>query len=173
MAADITKLVVECRIKVEALLARCLVRGVEMRCHSALRSPFDQGKLWRQSRSREEIVEKINELRNAGAEFLAFCLESAGPQHGDPVTNSPPGFSWHQWGESADCFWVVDGKAEWSTVKKVDGINGYHVYADEAEALGLTAGGHWPRFKDWPHVQLRAAGSPGADLSTSSKSTGR
>jgi peptidoglycan L-alanyl-D-glutamate endopeptidase CwlK len=31
------------------------------------------------------------------------------------------------------------------------------VYAEEAESLGLTAGGKWLGFKDWPHVQLRSA----------------
>jgi hypothetical protein len=39
------------------------------------------------------------------------------------------------------------------------------VHADEAEALELTAGGHWPRFKDWPHAQLRTADSPGDIMS--------
>ena len=59
-----------------------------------------------------------------------------------------------------DCFWLVDGHAEWSTKKKINGLNGYQVYAQEADALGLTAGGLWSSFKDWPHVQLRAANSP-------------
>jgi hypothetical protein len=60
-----------------------------------------------------------------------------------------------------DCFWVVDGKAEWSTIKKVDGLNGYRVYADEATNLGLDAGGLWSSLKDWPHVQFRSVSNPG------------
>jgi hypothetical protein len=99
-------------------------------------------------------------LRAEGANFLAHCLESVGPQHRDPVTNALPGFSWHQWGEAVDCFWLLDGRAEWSTTRKVNGENAYRVYAHEATTLGLTAGGLWPRFKDWPHVQLRSASSP-------------
>lgn len=160
MAVTLDALVAGFRGSVETLIENCRLRGVEMRPHSAVRAPLEQARLWRQSRAREEIAAKIASFRTDGADFLAFCIESAGPQHGDHVTNSPPGFSWHQWGEAVDCFWVVDGKAEWSTVKKINGLNGYQVFADEAEALGLTAGGHWARFKDWPHAQLRVAGSP-------------
>jgi hypothetical protein len=162
MAADLDKLVAEMKSLVSQLVARCQERGVEMRPNNGLRDPFEQARLWRQSRSIEEIQEKIVEFEQTGAEFLAHCLRTVGPQHGDHVTDTPPGFSWHQWGEALDCFWVVDGKAEWSTRRLVDGLNGYHVLADEAEAVGLTPGGHWKNFKDWPHVQLRAAINAGS-----------
>jgi peptidoglycan L-alanyl-D-glutamate endopeptidase CwlK len=59
-----------------------------------------------------------------------------------------------------DCAWVVEGKTEWSVQKKVNGINGYQVYADQARALGIDPDGLWNSFKDWPHVQLRTASSP-------------
>jgi hypothetical protein len=148
------------RAKVDALLERCTARGTPMRPYFTLRSPFEQARLWRQSRSKEEIAAKIAELQSQSAPFLAGCIARVGPQLGEPVTNAIPGLSWHQWGEAVDCFWVVDGEAEWSSRKKINDLNGYHVYAEEAEAAGLTAGGHWSSFKDWPHVQLRAAGSP-------------
>jgi peptidoglycan L-alanyl-D-glutamate endopeptidase CwlK len=157
MAADLGLLVAEFRGKVEELIANCAHRGVEMRPHGALRTPFEQARLWRQSRAREEIEAKIDALRADGADFLAHCLESVGPEYGKHVTNAIPGLSWHQFGEAADCFWVVNGEAEWSPKKKVDRVNGYHVYAEEAERLGLTAGGNWPGFKDWPHVQMRGS----------------
>ena len=165
MAIDLNTLLPEFRAPIETLIANCRLRGIEMRPHSGVRSPFDQGRLWRQSRATEEIAAKVGEFRAKGAHFLAHCIESVGPQHGDHVTNAPPGFSWHQWAEAVDCFWVVDGKAEWSTVKKVDGINGYRLFADEAESLGLTAGGHWAKFKDWPHIQMREASAPARILS--------
>ena len=88
------------------------------------------------------------------------CLESVGPQNGAHVTNAPPGYSWHQWGEAMDCFWLVNGNAEWSTRKKINGNNGYRVYADIAVSLDLNAGGFWRSFKDWPHIQLRQHSSP-------------
>ena len=157
MAVDLTTLVPEFHANVEAVIVNCATHGIEMRAHGALRTPFEQAKLWRPSRAIEEIEAEIEKLLAKGAAFLAHCLESVGPQHGKHVTNAIPGKSWHQWGEAADCFWLVDGKAVWSSQKKVNGLNGYHVYAEEAEALGLTAGGHWSSFRDWPHLQMRSA----------------
>jgi peptidoglycan L-alanyl-D-glutamate endopeptidase CwlK len=157
---DLDMLVEEFRSKVTALLDQCAARGTPMRPYTTLRSPLEQARLWRQSRSKEEIEAKIAELRSESAPFLADCIERVGSQLGDPVTNAIPGLSWHQWGEAVDCFWLVDGAAEWSAKKKINGLNGYQVYAEEAQAAGLTAGGLWTSFKDWPHVQLRSAGSP-------------
>lgn len=157
---SIDDLVPQLRARVIALLQNCRLRGIEMRPYETVRTPQEQGKIWRQSRTREQVQRKIHELRNAGAPFLAFCIESVGPQSGRHVTNAVPGLSWHQWGEALDCFWVVDGEAEWSTTVTINGLNGYKVYAEEADRLDLTAGGLWPNFKDWPHVQLRVEGSP-------------
>jgi len=75
-----------------------------------------------------------------------------------------PGVSWHQWGEAVDCFWLVHGKAEWSTKTEAQiagGLkgNGYLIYGDEALELGLfSAGLGWGW--DWPHVQLPNTSSP-------------
>ena len=157
---SIDDLIPEFRPKARTLLANCLNRGIEMRPNETLRSPFEQGKLWRQSRTKEQVRSKIKELRDAGAPFLAFCIESLGPQSGPEVTKAVPGLSWHQWGEALDSFWVVNGGAEWSTTKKINGLNGYHVYAEEAASIGVTPGGLWPTFKDWPHAQFRSAKSP-------------
>jgi len=160
MPVELSKLEEGFREKLDSLLTACKVRGVEMRPYFAIRTPFEQAKLWRQSRTREEINQKIAWLFSHGAPFLAHCLESVGPQNGRHVTNAIPGLSWHQWGEAVDCFWAVGEKAEWSAAKKVGDINGYHVYAAEAAELGLDPGGLWKKIKDWPHVQLRSVGSP-------------
>jgi hypothetical protein len=165
MAADLEKLAPDLKSKVHQLIEKCRVRGIEMRPNNGLRDPFEQARLWRQSRSIEDIEAKIRELETKGAPFLADCIRSVGPQHGKHVTDTPPGISWHQWGEALVCFWLVNGKAEWSTRKLVNGLNGYQVYADEAEAIRLTAGGHWKSFKDWPHVQLRKANNAASTMS--------
>lgn len=159
MAANLDLLNSQLKTKVITLVARCHQRGFEMRPNNGLRDPFEQAKLWRQSRSIEEITNKINELKAQSTIFLAEYLSLVGPQHGERNQRTPR-FSWHQWGEALDCFWLLDGKSEWSTKKLVDGQNAYHVYADEAESLGLTAGGHWKKFKDWPHVQFRPEIAP-------------
>ena len=160
MAADLSLLVPELRTKLELLLKACADRGVTMRPYDGLREPVTQAKFWRQSRSSEEVAAKIAELRSLGADFLADAIVSAGPQNGPHITGAIPGLSWHQWGEGCDSFWLVDSKAEWSTTKTINGVNGYQLYAAEAVNAGLTAGGNWPNFKDWPHVQLRATNSP-------------
>lgn len=148
------------RTKLAIVRQRCQERGYHMRPSTGIRTPLVQARLWRQSRSIEEIRARIAQFRDEGADFLADCLVAAGPQAGRQVTNAPPGLSWHQWGEAVDCFWLVDGKAEWSTTRKIGGANAYHVYAEQAEALGLNAGGLWKKLKDWPHAQLSPAASP-------------
>jgi hypothetical protein len=160
MAAKLNDLVPEFRDKVSTLLANCLAKGIRMVPNEGLRTPAQQAIYWRQSRSIVEINNAIANLRSSGAPYLADILESVGPRHGDEVTKVLPGNSWHQWGEAIDCFWEVDGRAEWSTTRKVNGLNGYQVYAQEAKSLGLTAGYFWPRFKDTPHVQLRSDDNP-------------
>jgi peptidoglycan LD-endopeptidase CwlK len=160
MPIDTSLLVPEFKDKLNSLLVVCQGGRVEMRPYFGLRTPFEQAKLWRQSRTAEEIARKIASLRAEGAPFLAHCIDSVGPQNGAPVTNAIPGLSWHQWGEAVDCVWIVAGKTEWSTQKKVGGINGYRVYAAQAQELELDPGGFWKSLKDWPHVQLRTASSP-------------
>ena len=165
MSRELDDLIPEFKAQVEQLLSACNSSGYPMRQFFTIRTPYEQGKLWRQSRSIQQGEQKIDELRNNGAEFLAHCIESAGPQNGDPVTDAIPGFSWHQWGEAVDCFWLVDGDAEWSTKRKINGINGYVNYATIAKSMGLTAGGFWSSLKDWPHVQLRQESNPGRVIS--------
>ena len=160
MSRNLNDLIPEFRNKVDELLKHSKNSGYIMRPFSTLRTPFVQGKLWRQSRSREQVEAKIKELKNMGADFLAYCIESVGPRDGRHVTNAIPGLSWHQWGEAVDCFWLLDYKAEWSTRKKVNDQNGYAVYAKHAKDLGLNPGGYWYRFKDWVHVQFRKEPAP-------------
>lgn len=167
MSRDLDDLTAEMRAQTEALLEACGARGYTMRPFFTLRTPQEQARLWRQSRTTEEINARIDDLETSGAPFLAQVIRDAGPQNGRKVTNAVPGFSWHQWGEAVDCFWLVDGRAEWSSRRKMDGQNGYAVYADEATALGLDAGGRWRSFKDWPHVQLRSDSHPGRIYSLS------
>ena len=146
--------------KLYKVLDRCRTAGVVMQPYSGLRSPYDQARLWRQSRTRTEIEQRIIRLRLSGAAFLAHCIESVGPQFGKPVTSAIPGLSWHQWGEAVDCYWVVDGRSEWSPLKKIRGQNGYGVFTQELHAAGLDAGGSWVNARDWPHAQLHAVRSP-------------
>ena len=144
----------------DELVQKCLDRGAKVVPYTGLRTPWEQAKLWRQSRSTAMVKAKIADLRQAGADFLAQILEDVGAQPtGKKVTNAIPGYSWHQWGEAADSYWEVDGKANWSTTEIHNGVNGYKVYAEEATAMGMTAGGYWS-IGDWPHVHYPKLDSP-------------
>ncbi len=160
MSIDLNLLNPDFKLKLQALLEVCHERKVEMTPYYGIRTPIEQAKLWRQSRTSEEIQKAIKELKSAGAEYLATCLEIVGPQNGRHVTNALPGNSWHQWGEAIDCYWLVNNKAIWETNYLKNGINGYQVYASEAKKMGLEAGLFWNNFPDAGHVQLRRASSP-------------
>ncbi len=164
---SLVKLIPEFRAKVEELIQKCGDLDVPMRVTDSLRTPAGQARIWRRTRTTAEINTAILELEAKGAPFLAFVLEEVGPQAledgetlGNHLTKVLPGNGWHQWGEAVDCAWFPAGVYEPSANKLVNGVNGYRVYASQAEVLGLTAGGHWPTFKDWPHVQFRSADNP-------------
>lgn len=148
MATDLSLLKTEFRIKVEEGLAKCKAQGLEMRPIFTIRTPLEQAKLWRQSRTIEQIQQKITALQAAGAHYLATCIQAAGAQNGPRVTGVGPGFSWHQWGEAVDCMWVKNGKAEWND------LTGYKQYAVIMKGLGLRVGADFSS-PDFPHVQFR------------------
>lgn len=139
---------------VREVVRRCKTDGYKLVPYFGLRTPWEQAKLYRQSRSTAEINSRVQELRSNGAPFLAEVLDSVGPQPSGPkVTNAPPGLSWHQWSEAVDSYWWLNGQIEWFKTE------GYKVYADHARALGLTAGFYWSD-PDLGHVQLRSVSSP-------------
>jgi peptidoglycan LD-endopeptidase CwlK len=160
MSNSLSDLVPDFAVKAKQLLEQCDKQHILMRPTETVRSPFTQARLWRQSRPASVVKAKIQRLRAEDANFLADCLESAGPQNGEHVTNALPGLSWHQWGEAMDCVWVAHGKETFSLKLTVGGVNGFHLYAEQAQKLGLTAGAFFQSIKDFPHVQLRADASP-------------
>lgn len=145
---DLSVLVPEFRDKALLVIENCRKRGIEMRPFFTLRGPTIQAKLWRQSRSIQEIDRAVKNLRK-DAPFLANILQEAGPQYGKWATNALPGQSWHQWGEAIDCYVLNTlGQAVWSSQHA-----GYNIYAEEVLKLGLTAGHSW-KNRDSVHVQL-------------------
>ena len=148
MATDfLSQLDLEFAAVVRKVLAACEVKGITMCPNSAARSPWEQAKLWRQSRSAGQIQAAQQQMRNEAASWLADVMDEVGPQNGRHVTNALPGKSAHQHKLAVDCFWLLDGKAEW------DDLTGYRIYATEAQSLGLTAGMFWTSFVDPPHLQ--------------------
>ena len=139
------------------VMSACKARGVDMRPFFTARHPVEQGALWRQSRSSAEVQSKVEELVSAGAPYLAQCILDAGPRSGRWATNAIPGLSLHQWGLALDCYWLVNGNAEWSASATHNGVQGYRVYAEEAEKLGLRS---LASIGDPVHVQKPSEGSP-------------
>lgn len=161
MSRDLDTLVPEFREKFEKLLIVCKNSGFTFVPFYTLRTPQEQARLWRQSRSRSQIDAKISELRSNKCNFLADCIEGAGPQNGRRVTGAIPGQSWHNWGEACDAFLLsINGSAIWNE-KHI----GYEFYAQEAIKLGLTSGRFFKDKKGTPmmdsvHVQLRKSEVP-------------
>lgn len=155
MAADLNLLVPAFQAKVLAVLAECKNRGYELRPFFTQRTPTEQALLWRQSRSREQIIAAAVRLKSKGAPWLAAVLEQAGPSSGPWATNALPGQSWHQFGEAVDCFVVKNGVAIWDPAHP-----GYVNYALIAQNQGLTPGRYWKGAADPPHIQLRTVSSP-------------
>ena len=165
MSRQITVLDSEFQPIVTNVLSECKAQGVMMVPFFTLRTPIEQARLWRQSRSWKEIKQALYKLKNIGAPWLADILRSVGPQHGKWATNALPGESWHNWGFAIDCFLLVDGYAVWNADH-----DGYRIYAETAEKFDLIAGYSWKsrdavhiqaystsvaKLYEWPHIDVK------------------
>jgi len=142
-------------VKVEKARSACAARGIVMVSFETIRTPHLQAKYYRQGRTRTQVEQAIDNLEKWGAPWLASVLENVGPQTGKRITGALPGQSWHHFGRAIDCYWDADPKPglqlNWDVNAKVNGLNGWRVWAEEATRAGLVAAGPW--FGDWPHVQ--------------------
>ena len=135
------------REKLELVLKRTKDKGYVLVPYYTRRSLQTQAKLWRQSRTWQEIKRKIDYFRDNNCNYLADILKSVGPQMGRWATNAPPGFSWHQYDLAADCFIMENNKAIWDDKHK-----GYLMYYRMCEEAGIYSGYD---FGDINHCQDR------------------
>ncbi|WP_040502220.1 M15 family metallopeptidase [Herbaspirillum sp. YR522] len=75
---------------------------------------------------------------------------------GSNVTNAGAFQSYHQYGLAADCAFVRNGKLVISE-KDPWAMEGYRLYGEVAESVGLTWGGRW-KMMDFGHTEYRMAG---------------
>lgn len=75
---------------------------------------------------------------------------------GSNVTNAGAFQSYHQYGLAADCAFWRDGKLVISE-KDPWAMQGYRLYGEVAESVGLTWGGRWTMM-DFGHTELRLKG---------------
>lgn len=76
---------------------------------------------------------------------------------GTNVTNAGAYQSFHQYGLAADCAFLRGGKLVISE-KDPWAMEGYRLYGELAESVGLVWGGRW-KMMDFGHVELRKAGT--------------
>lgn len=69
------------------------------------------------------------------------------------ITRAKPGLSWHIYGLAVDFVPMMDRRLlDWK-YNPEDPNDDYDEIANEAEALGMTWGGEFRSFKDYPHVE--------------------
>lgn len=77
-------------------------------------------------------------------------------QMGGHVTNARAFQSWHQYGLAADCAFLRNGKVV-ITERDPWAMQGYQLYGEIAEELGMVWGGRW-KMMDLGHIELRKPG---------------
>ena len=151
---DLTPDVAGMAVKVKNI---CDAAGIDILIYCTLRPLEEQAILYRQSRSRGKIKEKIDSLRGRGFDFLAAILEGVGPRSGPHVTNAAPGESFHNYGRAFDAVPMLGGKCLW---KYSDNKPLWEGYGEAVRQAGLEWAGDWTNFKEYPHAQMGAGGNP-------------
>lgn len=134
---------------------RCAEAGIELLIYCTLRDTHEQARLYRQSRTKEQVQAKIDQLKARGFPALARILKEVGPQKSGPkVTGAGPGESFHQYSRAYDCVPMVNGKPVWSS----SGENGklWAKVGQLGKKAGLEWAGDWTSFREFPHFQLTA-----------------
>jgi peptidoglycan LD-endopeptidase CwlK len=153
MSRDLADLVPAMQPLIRQLVTNLAARGFTFVPYFTLRTPAEQAQLWRQSRTTQQVLAAVVQLKADGAPWLASVLQSSSPVTGRWATNALPGDGWHNWSEACDLYLEVDGQAVWGNGA------GYEALAEEAQKLSLTSGRFWSQ-PDIDHVQLRPQGAP-------------
>lgn len=154
---SLNKLTPETKEKALIVLDVCQKVGIDLLIYSTLRSLEEQAKLYRQSRSWNEIKIKIQKFRNRGYYFLADIIEEVGPAYGLHVTYAAPGESWHNYAEAWDAVPLQNGKPLW---KYKYAKEQWEAYGEAVRQVGMYWAGDWISFREYPHSQLRKGGNP-------------
>ena len=127
------------------------------------RTPAEQARIYRSSRSFVQITRKAERLVTANFKELADILLSVGPvpgKLGRHRTMAGPGESWHQYDEAADVVLVIDGKLVWDDGATDLDEELWELYGSLCKEQGLQWAGFWTNFREMPHCQLRQGGNP-------------
>jgi len=130
----------------------CLSEGIDLLIYCTLRDAEEQGRIFCQGRTTEQIIAKRDSLRKRAYPLLAAMLGS--PLVGKRITDSGPGESYHQYARAYDCVPLIGGKPDWSTTGASAAL--WDRVGRLGEQAGLEWAGRWKRFRECPHFQLRS-----------------
>lgn len=134
-------------------ILRCADAGFELLIYCTLRDEHEQARLYRQSRTKEQVQKKMDQLTAKGFPALAKILKDVGPQKTAPkVTNAGPGESFHQYNRAYDCVPVFQGKPIWGTGG--EGAALWDKVGKLGKKCGLEWAGDWTTFREFPHFQF-------------------
>lgn len=90
------------------------------------------------------ITLRVTQAKRTMAEQQAL-YDQGRTKPGHIVTNAKPGASFHNYGLAVDLVRLNSGKADWN----------YNMaqLLPYAEKFGISWGGNWKRFKDYPHFE--------------------
>lgn len=138
----------ELKAKALEFLDRCRSKGADILIYCTLRTPHEQARLFRQSRSFNDIMLRAESLALYNPRMGEILFE-VGAQHGRRVTNAGPGQSLHNYGFAFDCVPLLGGKAMWNSYFK-----DWQIVGEIAQELDLEWAGNWTYGREYPHVQI-------------------
>lgn len=146
MNVDFTLLDPNFNEKVQSLIINIQILGHKMTPTYGIRSLEEECRLYRRSRTIDQIQAEIDALQAAGAPYTASILDGVGPQPNGPWATNTVIWSQHLIGWAVD--FLVDNRVEGS-----DPV--YKVLSEQATLLGLTTGLNFST-PDPGHVQYSA-----------------
>lgn len=155
---DLSALDPEMRRRVERRNRIMAETGVTILGLDTYRDPFEQARLYRTSRTLDQILTKKRQLTRDGFPFLANILSSVGPQAGKlgaHVTNAGPGESWHQYGLAQDACPVLRGVLLWDYDQRLQEVEDlWQQFGEACREAELVWAGDWVRMRERPHAQM-------------------
>jgi peptidoglycan L-alanyl-D-glutamate endopeptidase CwlK len=146
-------LIPEARQMAQDHILQCADAGIELLIYCTLRDTHEQARLYRQSRTKEQVQAKIDQYKAKGFPALGQILKDVGPQKlGPKVTGAGPGESFHQYSRAYDCVPVLNGKPVWSS--SGEGGKLWDKVGQLGKKIGLEWAGDWTSFREFPHFQL-------------------
>lgn len=107
------------------------------------------------------IIKVISAMRTYAEQDKLFAKGRTAP--GDVVTNARGGFSNHNFGLAFDIGIFTGSTDPEKATKYISSSPSYDGIGALGADLGLEWGGHWKRFKDKPHFQLRPGWAAGME----------